>query len=242
MGKLKDKLIQEAEYFALTMAQLLFEIRIESDAPYGDDDNPVPLEFALRIIDAPEHIVLIKKRIEASVLEAITANPDLYRTDGKYSYHPDCFDHAMAIDAYIDELHMETVMKTVIVCDVCGSDNVQSKAWVRPNQGNAFVDLMTDEVQDNHCDDCNAGVSTTSVEKSMRSQVIGFQVVDADVNMHPHMDASFCLYNLEQARSMLDDDNQGDEQWELLAIWTGEVEEPTFMFELGELRDVNSSF
>ena len=69
-----------------------------------------------------------------------------------------------------------------------------------------------------------------------------FQVVDADVNMHPHMDASFCLYNLEQARSMLDDDNQGDEQWELLAIWTGEVEEPTFMFELGELRDVNSSF
>ena len=169
-GLTNTKPMSEAQMFAISMSDLLFQIRIESDAPYGDDACPVPQEYAEKIIDDPKHIPLIKKRIENSVLEAITANPDLYKREGNYGYEPDCFDHAMAVDAYVDEQHDEEfpVLKTVIVCDECGGTDVQSKGWVRPNKMNEFVDLMSEEIQDNFCDDCNINVSTSSIQVNIR--------------------------------------------------------------------------
>ena len=56
----------------------------------------------------------------------------------------------------------KVVLKTVIVCDDCGGTNVQSKSWVRPNKGNEFVDLMTEDIQDNFCDDCDCNVTTSN--------------------------------------------------------------------------------
>ncbi len=42
------------------------------------------------------------------------------------------------------------------------------------------------------------------------------------------MDASFCVYNLSQARKMLNKDAL--EHWRLLTIWDGDIEIPTIMF------------
>jgi hypothetical protein len=117
----------------------------------------------------------------------------------------------------------------------CQSDNVQVKAWVRPNQGHAFVDEVEgDEI--GWCDDCQLNSQIETAALTRDAKVIGFQVVGEDGTaqegeIHPHMDASFCIYNLNQARSMMDDDNNGDEQWRLLTVWEGDVEEPTMMFE-----------
>jgi len=52
--------------------------------------------------------------------------------------------------------------------------------------------------------------------------------------MHPDMDASFCIYNLEQARSIMMNKSYGEYN-ELVTIWTDDIEEPTMMFE-GDIR------
>lgn len=56
---------------------------------------------------------------------------------------------------------------------------------------------------------------------------IGYQVVNKNDEIHPDMDASFCLYSLKQAKAM----KGTSRKWKLLPIYEGEVEEPTFMFE-----------
>ena len=226
--------------FAIAMSVLLFEMRIESDTPYGDNDNPVPQDFALQVIDDPEHIVQIKKRIQDSIMEHLESSPDDYtivHDDDKkyYSYCTDVYDHAMAIDAYVDEMYDDTQTKCIYQCQHCMSDAVQVKAWVRPNEGNKYVDEVEGDPL-GWCDDCEQNVVVETVEVKKRAHVIGYQVLDDTHNatdMHPHMDASFCVYSLDQARSMLDDDNLGDERgkWQLVAIWDDTIEEPTMMFE-----------
>ena len=126
-------------------------------------------------------------------------------------------------------------MKTLYVCTHCNSDNVQVKAWVEPNNNNAYVEEVEGDPL-GWCCDCQLNSVIETVELRDDAEVVGFQVVGEDGTaqegeIHPHMDASFCIYNLDQAKSMLDDDNQGMEQWRLLTIWTGDVEEPTMMFE-----------
>ena len=239
--------------FAIAMSNLLFEMRIESDTPYGDNDNPVPEAFAMSVIDNAACIFRIKKRIEKSILEHLEASPNDYTTRDNhhptrmyYSYCTDVYDHAMAIDAYVDEAYQSTLKKTIYQCQHCMSDRVQVKAWVRPNEGNRYVDEVEGDPL-GWCDDCEQNVVIETVEMSRSNEVIGFQVLDDSTNatdMHPHMEASFCVYSLDQARSMLDDDNLGDERgkWQLVTIWTDTVEEPTIMFEDGDPRDLKSSF
>ena len=125
--------------------------------------------------------------------------------------------------------------KWVYICMHCNSDNVQVKAWVKPNEDNKFVDEVEGDEM-GWCDDCNLAAEIQTAEVKTDAKVVGFQVVGEDGTnqegeIHPHMDASFCLYNLNQARSMMDDNNHSEEQWQLLTIWEGDVEEPTFMFE-----------
>jgi len=57
-----------------------------------------------------------------------------------------------AIKEIIDE-HTFTM-----VCDECGGENVQVKAWVKPNKGNTYVDGAGDDVDDNWCEDCDEHV------------------------------------------------------------------------------------
>ena len=41
-----------------------------------------------------------------------------------------------------------------VVCDDCGGENVQVKAWVKPNERNAYVDSAGEDTADNWCEDC----------------------------------------------------------------------------------------
>jgi len=121
--------------------------------------------------------------------------------------------------------------KCVYLCMYCGSDNVQVKAWVKPNEGHKYVDeIEGDEL--GWCDDCQNTVDVQTAELKKTAVVQGYQVVGDDSSpyegdIHPDMDGSFCIYNLSQARQMIGDDLN----WRLLTIWEGDVEEPTMMFE-----------
>lgn len=61
------------------------------------------------------------------------------------------------------------------------------------------------------------------------NKLIGYQVESNDGlhNIHPDMDASFCVYSLEQSNEMIGDDNN---DWIIVPIYKGDIEEPTIMF------------
>jgi len=60
---------------------------------------------------------------------------------------------------------------------------------------------------------------------------IGYQVVDhRNHEIHPDMDASFCIYSKQQALEMINS-NEYEGQWVMRAITEGDIEDPTFMFE-----------
>ena len=62
----------------------------------------------------------------------------------------------------IEEI-LNSINKPVWVCENCGGSNVQTKGWVLPNENNKFVDLVSEEIQDNWCDDCQINVNLTQV-------------------------------------------------------------------------------
>jgi hypothetical protein len=131
------------------------------------------------------------------------------------------------------ELNIGDETKQIWLCGSCGSDNVEIKNWVNPNTGEVGTDCEDDL---GYCQDCELHSELILSTVKASAKVIGFQVVGddgtaEDGEIHPSMDASFCLYSLSQAKEMLEDNDNGKEQWKLLAIWTGDVEEPTIMFE-----------
>jgi hypothetical protein len=233
------------ERFAIAMSVLLFEIRIEdlnNSVLFDDDQEQIPSDFIDSILDDPEHQKQIKERLRLSVLEDVTARPDEYDMNGNdYVYSGDIYDHASLVDHYIEEQYAETQSKTTYICMHCNSDNVQVKAWVRPNLGMQYVDEVNEGDEMGWCDDCNLSAVIETGEVKRRDTVIGFQVCGEDGTkeegkIHPHMKSLKHVYSLDQANSMLDDDNNGDEQWNLSAIWKYDIEEPVMMFE-GNPRD-----
>lgn len=94
------------EDFATAMSELLFEMRIESDMPYGNECEYVPQEFAEKIIDDPAHMLLIKKRIYENVLADVNQSPNKFINEhGVLGYTTDTYDHAFSVDAYVDEAY-----------------------------------------------------------------------------------------------------------------------------------------
>jgi len=179
-----------------------------------------------------------------SVLEGVTRCPDLYvqkhstykdRVGSEYIYSTDVYDHAYLVDNYVEARYAETQTKTVYICMHCYSDNVQVQAWVRPNQGMQYVDEVAEGDMPGYCNDCDLSAVIETAEFKRHNTVIGFQVcgendTKEEDKIHPHMESEKSVYSLDQANSMLDDDNNGDEQWQLRAIWTQDIEEPQMMF------------
>lgn len=225
--------------FAEDMSTLLFEMRIEdiNGSTLTDNEGQViPDEFINNIIDDENHIPIIKKRIYEAVLAAVIETPNKFYhiSEGIYSYTAETYDFSYEVDLYVEEQFMHTQTKCVHICTHCQSDNVAVTAWVKPNEGYKFLSELENPMN-GQCFDCNLPsiVETVSLKKS--AKVIGFQVVGEDGTpeaggIHPHMDASFCVYSLEQARSMIDDNDNDNESWRLLTIWEGDVEEPTMMY------------
>lgn len=68
--------------------------------------------------------------------------------------------------------------------------------------------------------------------KTLKYNPIGYQVVDDKNDIHPNMDASFCIYSRKQAFAMIlksMTENMGS--YKLVPIKDGDIEEPTMMFE-----------
>ncbi len=121
--------------------------------------------------------------------------------------------------------------KQLWLCPNCGSDNVEFKVWANANTNEVSDTDAPMEDEDCYCNDCKEHGELILSDVKLNAKVEGFQVVDDEVgDIHPDMDASFCLYNLSQANKMLH--SKHDEgNWKLLTIWTGDVEDATIMFE-----------
>jgi hypothetical protein len=125
------------------------------------------------------------------------------------------------IDVFDFELEesREDVTKTVTLCKECNTDDVTIK--VR-NSG--------------YCMICGKEVEIYEATLKTTAKVIGYQVLgmaghENDGQLHPEMSASFALYSLKQARKMLSSDNtMYTNEWVIVSIWSGDIEEPTFMF------------
>ena len=225
--------------FALAMSVLLFDMRVkdlDNAIIITDDNKQIPVDYIDSILNNVAHAVAIKEQIRMSVLLAVNTYPKTYLNyKNEYVYGSNMYAYAYIIDSYIQKMYDNTKMKHVYVCTHCGSDNVQVMVWVKPNEGNKFVDYEVDDVKPGWCIDEQliAEVQTVEIKKSAR--VIGFQVVgekgtSEEGKMHPSMSNVYYLYNLEQTKKMLNNKNNHEEQWQLLTIWSGDIEDPTIMF------------
>ena len=109
--------------------------------------------------------------------------------------------------------------KTVDLCTECNTDDVILKS---ERKGLCLI--------------CGKDVKIYTAQLKADAKVIGYQVVgmaghENDGQLHPDQEASFCLYSLKQARKMLSSDNTlYKDEWQIVSIWSGDIEEPTFMF------------
>lgn len=222
----RDKETPE-EKFARTMADIIFQMHIESSSLYEDED--VPKEFIESIVDDDYHSTTIKNNIRLTILDDINNN-----VISELKYTPEMYDYGYEIIDYCRHMYniYNNNTKFYVLCNNCGSDNVEIKQWVNPNTGLIGNITSDNDDEDVWCNDCetHSGVCGNTLKDD--AKIIGYQVVgkkDTKFNgeIHPHMDASFCIYSLSQARVMLMDD---DDNWRLLAIWEGDIEDPTFMF------------
>lgn len=231
------------EKFARESADKIFDELLESDGFHTEED--IPRKFMEDTMSDDVHANAIKLAIRKLILEDLKQCPPnayardennnpIYDADMRGDYE------GVAID-YICDIYMSTKTKTIYVCTHCNSDNVEIKVWVRPNKNFQYVDEVNEGDELGWCEDCQLHAVVETTEVKANAKVIGFQVVGEDGTpqegeIHPKMGASFCVYCLQQANEMLHDCENNDEQWRLLTIWEGDVEEPTMMFE-GNPRD-----
>jgi len=235
------------EDFAQRMSEELFQMRLEDiscalSLTAFNNEVEIPDSYVDKVLEDEQHCTAIKEQIRLSVLLSVQTDPRKYKEvkslkDGstKFVYSSDTYDHAYIMDNYIEDQYEKDnpIMEARYICSHCGSDNVQVKAWVKPNLGHKFVDEVEgDEL--GWCDDCGLYSVIETKEMNVRNHVIGFQVdLDSNDEMHPDMDASFCVYSLPQVQKMI---NKDKNRWNLLAIYDDTIEEPTMMFN-GDPRD-----
>ena len=159
------------ERFASKMSNLLCEMRLEdiNTAYVYYNGKHIPEEYVIKILDDPEHIKAMHEQIRVSVLNDVTDNPNKYMIkDDDYIYNCNTYNHAYIVDAYLEDQYKKDNPNyiNVHVCDNCGSTNVQTKAWVRPNNNNKFIYYISPEndIKNNWCYCCNQNV-TLSIKK-----------------------------------------------------------------------------
>ena len=117
------------------------------------------------------------------------------------------------------EENRKDVTKTVVLCKECNTDDVIIRG---KDKGFCMI--------------CGKDVETYTTDLKSDAKVIGYQVMgmaghENDGQLHPDQEASFCLYSLKQARKMLKNDKiLYINEWIIVSIWSGDIEEPTFMF------------
>lgn len=159
------------EDYATAMSELLFQMRIEENIPYGNECEYVPTEFAEKIIDDPKHIVLIKKRIYENVLADVNLSPQKFTNKyGKLGYTIDTYDHAFSVDAYVDEAWTEQQE----ALEALEEDQRQARLKVRYKVWVEVERIETDEQEDTEDyfdEECPVGISyCTTLEEAVELQ------------------------------------------------------------------------
>ena len=243
MEKVKEYIMTRYERFAEAMSILLFDMRTEDMSnertilSYADqygDTKEISQTYIDDILAADIHQKQIKLLLKVSVLAGITQVPSAYvlNKKGEYQYSSEVYNHAYLLDEYIYDqfLRDHPEFHNVHICPECGSDNVQVRVWVRPNQNHKFVDEIKN--QPGFCDDCLQHVHVDITEMNVRHEVIGYQVIGVHVSseLHPAILDDKMIYNLLDADAMLRDDTiKGN--WKLKTIWTPDILDPVKMFE-----------
>lgn len=62
------------------------------------------------------------------------------------------------------------------------------------------------------------------------SEIIGYQLVGGTEGIHPEMAGSFCVYSLMQVQQMILHTKPEENNYEILRIYSGDIENPTMMF------------
>jgi hypothetical protein len=117
------------------------------------------------------------------------------------------------------------------VCSECGSDDLEIKGWGHANAhryDKIFEPTDNPDANDIYCMSCDNHVS----RKSRREEraIEGFQIErfseeNDQIEIHPDMEGSFCLYPTSWAR-----ERSGKDGWQMKAYYEGEIEEPTIMW------------
>lgn len=87
--------------FAKQLADLLYEMRSESESLYENEE--IPKEFINSVIDAPIHIEVMKRAMEADILWEIGLEPERFKNSaGEYEYEYWMYDYAFAMDSHAE--------------------------------------------------------------------------------------------------------------------------------------------
>jgi len=227
------KLLAKEELFAREQAEIIFQMHIEGSFIY--ENEVMSEEFIKSILDDEQHATAIKNIIRHAILKDIQNG-----TITTLEYNIEMYDYGYKIEDYCMEQFYKDKTKTLWVCPICGSDNVQFKTWTDANIFQATCDECPMEDQDCHCKDCESNATLFLQEMPYLKEVIGFQVIGHDgvghKILHPKMENNSCVYNLSQAREMIDEYFEDWRNFNLVTIWSGDIEEPTMMFK-GNPRD-----
>lgn len=95
--------------FATENAQLIFEIAIEGEALYEDDE--MPKEYIEEMIDDSFHMLIIKAKMRQAIFRDVTMYPKDFKRDenGKYTYDAEMSDYSGVITIYCRELFIRNL-------------------------------------------------------------------------------------------------------------------------------------
>jgi len=147
------------ELFARENATIIFQMRIEGEGLYENDD--MSKEFIESIVDDSMHASAIKNKIRLRILENVTDLPDEFQRDenGKFTYDSTMMDYGFEIEEYCREIYFAGKTKEVWLCSVCGSDELESHALVNPNAPTENPELINlNDSSSNYCFDCEKHV------------------------------------------------------------------------------------
>ena len=222
----------EEETFAREMADIIYDLHREGTYLY--EHEAMSEEFVETILNDPANVQACKELIRKDILDEYRLDARAFKRNANTNelcYDSEMYDYGYVIEGYCLEKFYEGKTKTVYLCKCCQSDNVEIKRWFNPNTGAIGVDC---EDPVGYCNDCQLPTTVYVAELKYLAKVIGFQVVSEQGDIHPDMAGSFCIYSLSQAQAMIEKGcNNPNQQWNLLTIWRGDIEEPTIMYTEG---------
>ena len=227
------------ELFAREMADTIYDLVVEGEGIYFDMPEGMTIEFVDEVFNNQYNIDIMKSDMREAILNDVLEHPEDFDTeeidsnDGTIKVL--CYDYTLiekyggTIDHFIENEYNKTRTKTLKLCPHCYSDNVQIRGWRNANTGKYIQD-------DNNCDcmDCNVDCDELlEVEMPYLREVIGFQVINKDGNVHPRLMNYKHICRLSQANEIIEStlNKDGMSTYRLLTIWSGVMnEEPEPIF------------